>query len=304
MISTHLRPLTLFPRPQGTIRSQRLPKGKTVTICIAAISNVFYGEDPYLVTASDQMVSGGIISADRVMVKLQPFHKEWFTMMSADDLTQCTPIIEKAREYFTGRANRLATARAVFKRAYSQHLVGMREDAALSGYGLSMKEFLKDGRKKLSERMYESIRKQIEEVKVGCTFLIAGFDLFGLPHIFEISENKDGGVTDHVYDNIGFAAIGSGKYIAETILYSLGQTTRRDFHQTIFNVCAAKFMAEKASDVGKPTWVYCKKRGSSAFAHASGMVEKIREEWDKKGCPRVPEGIVTQIKSIYNARCE
>lgn len=294
------------PRPHPpeypNLTSRRLPKGKSVTICIAAIS-VAYGEDPYLVTASDQMVSGAIISADRVMVKLQPFHKDWFTMMSADDLTQCAPIIEKAREYFTGRANKMATARAVFKRAYSQHLVDMREDAGLSGYGLSMKEFRKDGRKKLSERMYESIRKQMEEVRAGCTFLVAGFDLFGLPHIFEVSENKDGGVTDHVYDNVGLCAIGSGQYIAETILHSLGQTYHLDFHQTIFNVCAAKFMAEKASGVGKATWVYCKKRGSSVFAHASGMVEKIREEWDKKGCPRVPEGIAAQIQ-IYNPRCE
>jgi hypothetical protein len=62
-------------------------------------------------------------------------------------------------------------------------------------------------------------------------------------------------------------------------------------------------MAEKAIGVGKATCVYCKKRGSFAFAHASGMVEKIREEWDKKGCPRVPEGIVAQIQ-IYNPRCE
>ena len=273
-----------------------------MTICIAAISHV-YGEDPCLVTASDQMVSGAIISADRVTIKVKPFHNDWLAMMSADDLTQCTAIIEKAREYFTGRANKLATARAVFKRAYSQHLVEMREDAALTGYGLSMKGFLKDGRKKLSERMYESIRKQMEEVKAGCTFLVAGFDLAGLPHIFEVSENKDGGVTDHVYDNVGFCAIGSGQYIAETILCSLGQTTHRDFHQTLFNVCAAKFMAEKAIGVGKATCVYCKKRGSFAFAHASGMVEKIREEWDKKGCPRVPEGIVAQIQ-IYNPRCE
>lgn len=302
MIDAPPRPLKIIPRLQPKVKPKRLPKGKTVTICIAAITNI-PGQTPYLVTASDTMVSGGIIAADSVTVKLEPFHNDWFAMMSADDLTQCIPIIEKAEEYFTGRANKLGTARAVFKRACSQHLVEMQEAAALSRYGLTMKEFLRTGKKRLSEKMFESIRRKIEETKASCTFLVAGFDSLKRPHIFEVSEDKDGGITDHVYDKPGFCAIGSGKYIAETILYSLGQTTDRTFYETIFNVCAAKFMAEKASDVGKVTYVLCKKQGSFMFAHGYGMIEEIREAWEKNGCPRVPEGIVRTIENIYHPRC-
>lgn len=303
MISAPPRPLSIIPRLRPSFKPQRLPKGKTVTVCIAAISDI-PGQTPYLVTASDTMVGGAIISADSVTVKLEPFHKDWFAMMSADDLTQCIPIIERAGEYFTGRANKLRTARAVFKGAYSQHRVEMCEDAGLSAYGLSMKAFLKDGRKKLSDRMYESIRKRMEEVKVGCTFLVAGFDSSGRPHIFEVSESKNGGIADHVYDKPGFCAIGSGSYIAETILYSLGQSTDRTFCETIFNVCAAKFMAEKASDVGKATYLLCKKQGSSAFAYAYGIIEAMRRAWDEHGCPRVPERIVETIEKVYHPRCE
>jgi hypothetical protein len=286
-----------------TFKSRRLLKGKTVTICIAAISNI-PGQIPYLITVSDTMVSGGIISADSVTIKIEPFHKDWFAMMSADDLTQCTPIIEKAGEYFAGRANKLGTARMVFKRAYSQHLVEMRESAALSGYGLPMKEFLKNGKKKLSEKMYESIRQRIDKVKAKCDFIVAGFDSLGLPHIFEVSENDEGGVTDHVYDKPGFCAIGSGKWVAETILYSLGQSMDRSFYESIFNVCAAKFMAEESTDVGKTTHLVCKKQGSFMFAHVYGMVEEIRKAWEERGCPRVPEGIISTIENVYHPRCE
>jgi hypothetical protein len=246
------------------------------------------------------MVSGAIISADSVIIKVEPFHKDWFAMMSATDLTQCIPIIQKAERYFTGRANTLATARAVFKRAFSQHLVEMQEDAALSRYGLTMKEFLRTGKKRLSEKMFESIRQKIEETKAGCEFIVTGFDSMKRPHIFHVTEEgKDG-----VYDKPGYCCIGTGKWAAETILYSLGQSLDLDLHQTIFNLCAAKFMAEKSSDVGKTTYLYARKQGSLTFAHVSGMIETIREAWEHGGCPRVPEGIIKTLANIYQPRCD
>lgn len=224
-------------------------------------------------------------------------------MMSADDLTQCIPIIEKAGEYFTGRANKLGTVRKIFKRAYRQHLIEMQEDAALGRYGMTMQEFTRRGKKNLSEKMYEGIRQKIEGVRVKSDFLIAGFDGVKRPHIFKVSEGDSGEIVDSVYDKPGFCAIGSGTWIAETILYSLGQAVDSTFHETIFNTCAAKFMAEKASDIGKATYLYSKKPGSSVFMNVGGMIEAIRDAWEKSGCPRVPDGIIKDIANIYHPRC-
>jgi hypothetical protein len=240
------------------------------------------------------------MSADSVIVKVEPFHKDWFAMMSADDLTQCVPIIERAAEYVAGRANKLHTIRLAFKRAFSQHLVEMQEDAALSRYGLTMREFVKNGKKRLSEKMYESIRKNIDEVKVGCEFIVVGFDSLKRPHIFHVTnEGKDG-----VYDKPGYHCIGSGALVAEAMLYYFGQSIDRTFHETIFNLCAAKFMAERCAGVGKATYLYARKSGSNAFVYVSGMMEGIRAAWDERGCPRVPEGIVQTIGNVYHPRCE
>jgi len=220
--------------------------------------------------------------------------------MMAGDLTQCLPIIQKAEKYFTGRANTLATARAVFKRAFSQHLVEMREDAVLSGYGLTMKEFLRTGKRRFTENLFESICKKIAEVKANCEFIITGFDSQKRPHIFNVTEEgKDG-----VYNKPGYYCIGTGKWAAETILYTLGQSVDLNLYQTIFNVCAAKFMAEKSSDVGKATYLYARKPGSNVFTQVSGMIETIRGAWENDGCPRIPEGIIKALTDIYYPRCE
>jgi len=55
-----------------------------VTICIAAIASGNPGQDPHIVTVSDTMISGGIISADSTVLKIEPFHKDWLAMMAGD----------------------------------------------------------------------------------------------------------------------------------------------------------------------------------------------------------------------------
>ena len=75
----------------------------------------------YIVTASDTMVSGGIVAMDGSTIKAEPFHKDWTAMISGD-LTQCVPIIDKAKEYFAGRKNTLPVARSVFKEPSSATL--------------------------------------------------------------------------------------------------------------------------------------------------------------------------------------
>ena len=240
------------------------------------------------------------MSADSIIVKVEPFHKDWFAMMSADDLTQCVPIIEKAAEYVAGRANKLHTIRSAFKRAFSQHLVEMREDTALSKYGLTMKEFLKTGKKKFTERMFESICKGMDEVSVGCEFIVTGFDSLKKPHIFHVTNQG----ADGVYDKPGYHCIGYGRLVADAILYYFGQSIDRSLYETIFNVCAAKFMAERCAGVGKATYLYATKYGNHAFAYVSGMIEAIRRAWDDRGCPRAPEGLIQSIGSTYYPHCE
>lgn len=234
-----------------------------MTVCIAAITL-----DNHIVTVSDTMASGVILSADEIVVKASPFHKEWMAMMAGDDITPCVPIIDRAAGYFHNRNNSLAVARAVFKRACQQHLKEMREDAVLGGYGLSMDVFLKTGKRRFTDKIFNSLCDRMEPIELKCEFLIYGFDAIGNPHIFTVV----GGGSDAVLDKPGFSAIGCGRWAAEGLLYYLKQNISLSMEETIFNLCAAKFMAERAAGVGQDTYLYVKKPGSDRFVYSSRLI--------------------------------
>jgi hypothetical protein len=91
-----------------------------MTVCIAAITLA-----NEIVTVSDTMITGLTSSADTNTVKMDPFAKDWSAMWAGSDITQCIPIMERASEYFEGRANTLKNARYCVKKAYQQHLSEM-----------------------------------------------------------------------------------------------------------------------------------------------------------------------------------
>ena len=263
-----------------------------MTICIAAISNQRSDrQGPYIATISDTMISGGTISADASTLKYEQFHPDWIAMMAADDITQCLPIIAKASDYFANRKNTLAVARAAFKRAFRKHLIEMREDAVLGQYGMTLDEFLRCGKRRFTATKFDSLCERLEAIDPKCEFIVHGFDFQGKPHIFHVHSLG----SDSVWDKPGFCAIGSGKWAAETMLFSLNQSIDCSLSETIYNICAAKFMAEKSDGVGEYSALYARRQGSSFFSHGFGMLEEIRQAWEKDGCPKVPTGIVQKI---------
>jgi hypothetical protein len=286
------RPLTHpYSRPaELPLMQQRYPwrqsKEKRMTLCAAAIAS-----DAYIVAISDTMVQGATISSDGCSIKMEPFARDWLAMISGDDITQGMPIIQLAEKYFANRANTVATARTAFKRAYQKHLSDMASDAILSRYGLDMKTFLASGKRKLTEKVFASICEELKTVRVGCEFLIFGFDGPGKAHIFSVVEPG----VDHTYDKPGFCCIGSGGYAAEAMLYFFGQATVKTLPETVFNMCAAKFMAER-SGIGRDTFLYVKQPRSVASSHRAGLIDDIRTAWEAAGVPRVPPGILGQIE--------
>lgn len=264
-----------------------------MTVCIAAITF-----DGYIVTASDTMTTGATCSADMSAVKAEPFARDWVAMISADDITQCAPVIQRAAKYFTGRANTQEVARQCFMRAYQRHITETAEDQVLSRFGITMEEFLRTGKRRFTERMFDTLCGDIRSVRAACDFLIFGFDGGGRPHIFTVGDSVGNGV----WNKPGFCAIGSGRWAAEGMLFHFGQSVDKGLHETIFNVCAAKFAAEKTAGIGHHTYLFAKRPGSQSFAYTFGLVEEIRDAWESSGAPRVPVGPIDSI-SRYNMAC-
>lgn len=161
-----------------------------------------------------------------------------------------------------------------------------REDSVLSLYNMTMKEFKKDGRKKLGERIFDGMNRKLEAVKFSADFIVFGF-AGGKGHVFSVGNSMC--VQDHTKP--GFAAIGTGSFEATSMMYFQGFSTLTSLPQAVYKVCAAKFMAETASDIGESTIAAVVSEGTGVRVDFH-LIDEMREAW-KEQMQRVPKREIT-----------
>jgi 20S proteasome alpha/beta subunit len=276
-------------RPQHAEKStiRRFFGRDLVTVCIAAIAS-----DGHIVTASDTLISwGNFVSSDATSVKVEPFHGSWLAMMSGD-MSQCLPIVERATEKLEGKPSTLSIIKRGFREAYKEHLAETAADQVLSNYNMEMKEFKKNGAKIFTPEVFNSLNQEIKAVSLDCSFLVYGFDERGFPHI--LSVEPPGKVAS--FDKPGFWAIGSGSFAATGMLFSLHQSVDCSLNETIFDVLAAKFMAETPGVVGEHTHFYVHEKNCDWFSYPAGLVPAMRNWWNDKGKPRRDNTVLQQFR--------
>ena len=161
---------------------------------------------------------------------------------------------------------------------------------------MTINDFLQS-RLNLGDKTYETLLGRISSVKVGCDFLVCGFDQLDTPHIFSVSspsEDNPSFVTH--YDDPGFAAIGSGGYIADSILYGTGQSFVQGLQDTIYNVCAAKFASESASDVGETTFLKILHPEDKYKNFDITLAGELKKIWEKNK-PVIPDKAAALISA-------
>ncbi len=257
---------------------------KQMTVCIAALT---YNKE--IVTVSDTMLTHQLGSADMCTVKMEPFADDWNAMWAADDVTQCTPVIDLAAKYFQKRANTLQVARSCVTRAYRKHLSDLAAGRVLGRFQMDMETFTKSGKRRFTETQFNSLSDEIRKVEGAWHFLAFGFDAQSQPHIFTVVEPG----IDCVYDKVGFAAIGSGSLAAESVLFQLGQTRICTLESTLVNCLFAKFEAEK-SGAGRHTFIFAQKQGSTMCHMSPELEPTARRVWERIS-PKVTDAVVNEI---------
>lgn len=261
--------------------------GAKVTVCIGA---TFL--DKWLVTASDQKLSmPGMFSGDLLMAKIDPIHPNWCAMVSGDDITLAIPIWDRARKklgFETGRETEppgktLEELRDAVTAAYQEERERQIADRFLKPHNLTHDEFVKS-RKLLGDYVFSNVWGEVDRFDLErITFLVAGFDKFKRGHVFTI-ENP--GVYKN-YDPTGFWAIGSGQYLALASLFlSDMRTTPPSFETLIYEVCAAKFLAEAEGNVGKGTSLIVYEVGKPPEYYDEEGVKQIRQLWESSAKPK------------------
>lgn len=284
--------LNVFPRlPPARPRDW----GAGMTICIAAIA-----KDDAIVVTSDLMASAVSFSADKVMAKAMRVASHWWVMFSADDTSYVTAVHDRVLNLLQSTDNVFSNVRSTFVRAYLEERQNQCEHQVLGSYNMNMERFLRENTQMFTAEESRELYTRIKNIRLGCSFLVFGFDQLGQAHIFEVSEGANGDVTDKVMDEIGFWAIGSGQYSALSVLFFHEYSKTKEVPIAIYRVAEAKFMAESAQGVGKYTAVSIFKPDLTACFLGQAKLNEIKAAWEAEGAPRTPKNVEKAIAPMIS----
>jgi 20S proteasome alpha/beta subunit len=133
--------------------------------------------------------------------------------------------------------------------------------------------------------------------------LVAGFDAQEKPHLFSIENHNPEMYAD---DSPGFAAIGSGQFIAKDVLHTYPYSRFLNLSEAVYCIAIAKFSSERAEGVSAATDL-CVIRPNQTIAHPESvpvvdpdMLDQIRGRW--WSLPRIPEGMGAEIAEYLNTK--
>jgi hypothetical protein len=289
MIAPKLR---IHPKPK------RLAERPPVTICIAAAAR-HEGEHVVIAVSDTKISSGGLYSQEMGASKIRRIHKYWFAQI-AGQYSQHRAICDAIEDRLASIDDpSLSTVERIATEVYISESKRFAEEGILSTFGMSMSDFLKS-RETIGDSLFERTWVEISRIQVGCDLLIFGFSNTNrgrFSHIFSVSSpttDRPTFVTDH--DSPSFAAIGSGLYAAEGILYAFRHTLIDDLYTTIYQACVAKYFAESASDVGELTMLMIIKNDGSWIEADTSLANELRERWINSGKLKIPEQEIQWLK--------
>jgi hypothetical protein len=259
-----------------------------MTVCIAALAD----DGRSLVMTCDSMLSSESFSADHTAVKMHvltaPF--PWW-IMAAGDVSHTIPVIELAGLKLLAMTETTNTREFVERAVVSAYQGVYRqvaEDVVLTPLGFDW-EYLQRGESSIVGKLME----KLEQVNLGCEFLVAGFDWNGDGYIFSVMHPG----TAKNRNVCGYEAIGTGAYNALAILMHHSVNQEMKLAQVLYHVCEAKFMAESADGVGRHTHVKVARgvNKTDPYELSGQFIDLIRETWEKDGKPRLPNGIINTL---------
>jgi hypothetical protein len=256
----------------------------------------------FAVTATDGQLTFADITAD-VMIGKQVWFDDW-QCMYAGEPANSQMIFEEMHTIHKGKPLTRENIKSVMLRAYRKRMADCLSAAVLSPYDLSMSEFKKDGLGMFGEREFARLSKSLEEhaYQYQDQLLIVGWGkTIHSNMLYKIEPQRD---RDYKYE--GVAAIGSGEGVALSAMLLLGQSRQSSLTETLYNVAAAKFSAEKSYSrgVGHNTAMFVQWKRKEEDDGLPGKwisdlhVGTLRALWEEHGKPKFPEIARKQIFDI------
>lgn len=228
-----------------------------MTLCVAAACHVGGFGDERIVVGFDWRVETQIAGADTEF-KFQRLSDHWVALI-AGNVAQAHELAGLYREYLTPRQSEITLDNVLDHlrtppRTLRRSLADIYTHAKLS---LSYDDFLSTGKSRLPEDYYRQLLFDISAQTIDVELILIG-DVFGSLHIFEYSNLE-------VQKREDFAAIGSGRYIAEAALYQREHQSARDLPTTVYSVYEAMRLGSIAPGVGRELSVMVLRREKSYY---------------------------------------
>lgn len=263
--------------------------GNGMSVCIAAICNSEAGPSSVIVTASDQMVTWGTYSSSESALKAARLAPRWMTMIAGDDVTLgVEDVIRHTRATlatYEDEPPSVLQAQSSLLAAWRDAQNQLGQAAVLNPYRLTVDEFVRNGRQRFGDTKFLELATQLEvSSRLRCQLLAAGFDANKIPALLACDDES--GCRD--YTRADFLAIGTGHTTAIANMAFHEYTRDTDLESAIYQVCAAKFMAERAPGVGKHTLVLCLRDDGKTKWIFKTHIKQIRQFWEERGRPQIP----------------
>jgi hypothetical protein len=229
-----------------------------VTVCIAAMFRWNYasGRQPddwgwAALTMSDRMITAGDVQYEPRQLKFATVSDRVMILVAGDFSVHSQAVRATMQQTATIQSPTPENVAMIYGRAIQSIKRRHAEDLYLAPLGLNTDTFLAQQREmatsfvdRLTSQMQEHVGPEVEAIIVG----LDGSHM----RIFTVDSQ---GVA-HCWDDIGFAAVGSGGWHARSRLMQLGFTNSLNFAPALSAIYAAKKSAEVAPGVGGATDIY------------------------------------------------
>jgi len=275
------KPVDFHRRPPYPSRPHKPAKQEEpVTVCIAISCDCYQGPAviPKFVLIADRMLST-VTSSTQVGIKIRGLATGWYAMFAGNDVSMVENIGNTAASALakTGAPTSLEVSQEM-RKAYQYNRRKQIRDLYLSTYDWEIDYFLQHGRGLLGDADFSSLRYQIDQFDLNCSFLVCGFNnpQSVTPMIFGVS--NPGVATPQMLT--GYSAIGSGASNALSYLDWRKQSWSTSLWDSLYNGIAAKSLAETALGVGAGTTALIYERGANSARYlTSEEITDIKQMW-------------------------
>ena len=265
--------------------------GHWMTVCIVARCV----QDDSFVTISDRS------SVENATVKKIDVTPRWHVLYAGSPC-EVMPILLRAHNLLGTAPTPVNWAMHAMEKAYQKHREVLVNNRILSKFGVTLRQFSRDGLKLFTAQEHQQIVTRIDTLKVGLDFLVYGYDKNNTAHIFSVTDPGDATSLDIE----GYGGIGAGWVLADAALTArpLPVDSKTEM---MYRICEAKFAAEGARSVGRETVLSfwnsptTTPLGNTLERFLNRInIEAIRREWARDLARKLPKKALETIQHAYS----